>query len=279
MMAHARNSTHKPALLSWRISREWRVPDTGSQGSAQVARRKDHLQDELAAVARPHGVTNDVGGDLAARCVMGDARRLDEPSKNLEELCSQLLAIGVPLDRVVISISTLHSEHDAVARVWLKGEGITERTYVSPGPDDPRYLNSPLHASFLSREWVELRLADTPDDLFGIVPDLKAQGYTHYICVPIIFANDLTAWANIGRRARMWGFPRATLPSSPRSYRRSRRCSNCGSPGVFGYRAALVCRGRATPSHSRRQRQARPSVHDPLRHAIRRHAQLDPTYD
>jgi adenylate cyclase len=133
--------------------------------------------------------------------LVGDARRTDEPSKNISELCSRLQAIEVPVDRVAVSISTLHSEHDAIGRVWLKGNGITESAYVSPGPDDPRYLNSPFYASFLSREWLELRLAETPDDLFGIVPDLKAQGYTHYICVPITFANDMTAWATLATRA------------------------------------------------------------------------------
>ena len=84
-----------------------------------------------------------------------------------------------------------------------KGRGHYGANLCQPGPGGPRYLNSPLYASFLSREWVELRLADTPDDLFGIVPDLKAQGYTHYICVPIIFANDLTAWATWATRAHV----------------------------------------------------------------------------
>src|SRR5271169_821865 len=133
--------------------------------------------------------------------LLGDARRVDKPSENIAELCGRLLAIEVPIDRFAVSISTLHSEHDAVDRVWLKDESVTEITYVSPGPDDPRYLNSPLYASSLTREWLELRLAETPDNLFGIVPDLKAKGYTHYICVPITFANDNTAWATLATRA------------------------------------------------------------------------------
>jgi adenylate cyclase len=185
------------------VPREWRDSDTGSQGSAQLLDARTISKMNSPQLRDLMGSRTMLEVISLRDWLVGDARRLDEPSKNLEELCSRLLAMGVPLDRVVISISTLHSEHDAVGRVWLKGEGITERTYVSPGPDDPRYLKSPLHASFLSREWVELRLADTPDDLFGIVPDLKAQGYTHYICVPIIFANDLTAWATWATRAHV----------------------------------------------------------------------------
>src|SRR6516225_3871935 len=42
--------------------------------------------------------------------LLGDARRADDPSKNLNELCERLLKMGVPIDRVAISISTLHAE-------------------------------------------------------------------------------------------------------------------------------------------------------------------------
>jgi len=133
--------------------------------------------------------------------LLGDARRTDLPSKNITEMCERLLAIGIPIDRVAISTSTLHAEHDAIGRIWLKDEGVRESVYVSPGPDDPMYLRSPYYASLVSREWVEMRLAETPDDRFGIVPDLKEQGYTHYICVPITFENDMTAWATLATKA------------------------------------------------------------------------------
>ncbi|MFI5016239.1 MAG: adenylate/guanylate cyclase domain-containing protein [Hyphomicrobiales bacterium] len=133
--------------------------------------------------------------------LLGDARRSDDPSKNVTELCNRLLAMGVPIDRVAISISTLHAEHDAVGRIWLKDGGVKESVYVSPGPDDPSFLRSPYYAALSTKEWVEMRLAETPDDRFGIVPDLKAQGYTHYICVPITFVNGMTAWATMSTRA------------------------------------------------------------------------------
>ena len=112
-----------------------------------------------------------------------------------------MLALGLPIERVAVSISTLHAEHDAVGRIWLKDGGVEERVYVSPGPDDPTFLRSPYYAALTSREWVEIRLAETPDDRFGIVPDLKAEGYTHYICAPITFANEMTAWITLTTRA------------------------------------------------------------------------------
>ncbi|MGC1575589.1 MAG: adenylate/guanylate cyclase domain-containing protein [Beijerinckiaceae bacterium] len=130
-----------------------------------------------------------------------EARRAEDPSKSLTELSNRLLALGVPIERVALSISTLHAEHDAVGRIWLKDGGVKESVYVSPGPDDPTFLRSPYYAALTSREWVEMRLAETPDDRFGIVPDLKAEGYTHYICAPITFANEMTAWVTLATRA------------------------------------------------------------------------------
>jgi adenylate cyclase len=89
-----------------------------------------------------------------------------------------------------------------VGRLWTSDGGVKESVYVSPGPDDPTYLRSPFYAALTSREWVELKLAETPDDRFGVVPDLKEQGYTHYICMPITFANDMTAWMTVATRAK-----------------------------------------------------------------------------
>jgi adenylate cyclase len=133
--------------------------------------------------------------------LLGEGRRAEDPTKNLKEMCAHLLDMGVPIERVAISISTLHAEHDAVGRIWTKDAGVKESVYVSPGPEDPIFLQSPYYAAMTSGEWVELWLPETPDDRFGIVPDLKAEGYTHYICAPINFANGMTAWATFATRA------------------------------------------------------------------------------
>ena len=134
--------------------------------------------------------------------LLGDARSVPDPTRNVSELCDRLLAIGVPIDRVAISTSTLHAEHDAVGRIWTRDGGVKENVYVSPGPDDPEFLRSPYYAALSSKSWVELRLAETPDDRFGIVPDLKAAGYTHYLCAPITFVNAMTAWMTLATRAK-----------------------------------------------------------------------------
>src|SRR4029450_3279402 len=51
------------------------------------------------------------------------------------------------------------------------------------------YRESPFAHVQRTREWLLLDLAQTPDDRFNIIPDLKAAGYRHYLVVPIFFTN------------------------------------------------------------------------------------------
>ena len=130
------------------------------------------------------------------------ARSTDIPSELIDQLCDRLVAMGVPLDRYGSVAQTLDAEHDAISRLWIRGQGVTERTYVRAGSsdDDPRYLTSPFHAAAESRRWVEFRLAETDDSAFGIVAELRADGYAHYVCVPIFLMNGANGWVTFATK-------------------------------------------------------------------------------
>ena len=57
-----------------------------------------------------------------------------------------------------------------------------------PGPDRI-YKESPFAHVHRTWEWLLLDLSQTPDDRFGIISDLKAAGYRHYLVVPIFVTN------------------------------------------------------------------------------------------
>src|SRR3954464_12669726 len=58
------------------------------------------------------------------------------------------------------------------------------------GPERDRlYGESPFAHVHHTREWLLLDLSQTPDSRFGIIPDLKAAGYRHYLVVPIFLTN------------------------------------------------------------------------------------------
>ena len=115
------------------------------------------------------------------------------------ELCDRLIGIGLPLDRYGSSTEVLDAEHDAVARLWLRGEGVTERTYVRDG-QDLTYKTSPFFEAAETGRPVELWLPSTDNSRFGIVAELKADGFIHYICMPIFLMNGGHGWVTFATR-------------------------------------------------------------------------------
>jgi adenylate cyclase len=139
-----------------------------------------------------------VGGDstllskaLAIRdWLLSEAAQLADPGEISPGLAARLNALGIPIDRIMSAIDLLHSEYSGIGRVWTKEEGTTSR-FFPHSPDGNRvvYNKSPFAHVHRTREWLLLDLAQTPDDRFNIIPDLKAAGYRHYLVVPIFFTN------------------------------------------------------------------------------------------
>ncbi|KAB2851655.1 MAG: adenylate/guanylate cyclase domain-containing protein [Hyphomicrobiaceae bacterium] len=139
----------------------------------------------LAKAELPHHRLN-AGIDLRA-WLLGEARHFHDFGRVLEGFCERALAAGVPLDRAAATVRTLHAELAGAARIWEPGKAVEARSFDYTPHSEAAYKNSPIAHAHAKREWVELRLEETPDDAFGIVPDLKAAGFTHYFCVPVVF--------------------------------------------------------------------------------------------
>jgi adenylate cyclase len=124
--------------------------------------------------------------------LLTEARQSRDPGLILAGLSERLNFAGVPVDRSSIAMETLHAEHAAFARTWLKDDGgVTAEAFAyQRGRDEnEKYLSSPFFVVHQTREHLLLDLAQTPDDAYGIVPGLKAAGFLHYLCFPIFFAN------------------------------------------------------------------------------------------
>jgi adenylate cyclase len=122
--------------------------------------------------------------------LLSEAAQLADPGQISPGLAARLNALGIPIDRIMSAIDLLHSEYSGVGRVWTKEEGSTSR-FFPHSPDGVRvvYNKSPFAHVHRTRDWLLLDLAQTPDDRFNIIPDLKAAGYRHYLVVPIFFTN------------------------------------------------------------------------------------------
>lgn len=121
--------------------------------------------------------------------LLSEARHSRDAVEILRGLCERLNAAGVPVDRASLTVATLHAQHAALGHTWVKGGEVSHHAF----PYDPRardsYTRSPFFHVHETRQSLALWLPDTPDERFGIVPELKMMGYVHYLCFPIFFAN------------------------------------------------------------------------------------------
>jgi adenylate cyclase len=121
--------------------------------------------------------------------LLTEAAQLADPGQISPGLAERMIALGVPIDRIMSVIDLLHSQYAGVGRIWTKEEGTTSRLFPHGPTRDRVYTESPFAHVHRTREWLLLDLAQTPDSQFNIIPDLKAAGYRHYLVVPIFFTN------------------------------------------------------------------------------------------
>ncbi len=110
-----------------------------------------------------------------------------EPARIFDGLCQRLHNAGVPVDRSMYSAETLHAEQTGYGRVWRPGEQSIYIPFLYGSRTDELYLNSPFAWVHEHRRCLSIRIAEASDDCFGIIPDLRKEGFTHYLCLPLFF--------------------------------------------------------------------------------------------
>jgi adenylate cyclase len=171
------------------------------------------VQDGPEACAWP---TADAGGEevealdpaliepgLAVRdWLLAEGARQSEWSVLLSGLAERLKGLGVPLDRITTAIDALHSEYSGIGRIWTEEEGYAFRLFPHGRDTDEVYARSPFAEVHRTGRWLLLDLAATPDDAYGIVPDLKKAGYAEYLVVPICFTSGSQNGVSFATRTR-----------------------------------------------------------------------------
>lgn len=132
---------------------------------------------------RPQGGTpDDVRAWLAS-----SARRIENTVELVDELCWRLVAAGVPLMRITVSLPTLHPQFLNNGYRWSRATGRCEEMLVGHGiRDSAMFLNSPMHRVFIHGETVRRRLTGKRALLdFPILEELAREGITDYIALPV----------------------------------------------------------------------------------------------
>ena len=114
------------------------------------------------------------------------ARSAPSPPQMMAETCERLVAAGLPLWRVGVFVRTLHPDIIGRNFIWRPGAEIAVGSVSYDMLDSPEYQNSPLAIVF--NEGREVRaLLDGPDSRrFPFFDDMRAEGVTDYIALPIL---------------------------------------------------------------------------------------------
>jgi len=112
----------------------------------------------------------------------------------------RLAALGVPLSRLNISVRVLSATEIVRSYLWRPGEPVATRSLLWGGRDREMYENSPFKTANETGAWVDLVIADVEDSRYGIVPDLRAEGVTHYLVAPLELSNGERSGVTFGTR-------------------------------------------------------------------------------
>ena len=139
------------------------------------------------------GGQSNIGGPVVD-WLLREAGFVDTPEDFTRALAGQLVANGIAISRMSVMVWSLHPLIAGKNYIWTKGED--EIKSYAPSYeiyDHPAFLNSPL--DFVSRGLggVRHKLSDpSSEDRFSILKDLRAQGATDYVAMPLTFSNGQT---------------------------------------------------------------------------------------
>ena len=114
------------------------------------------------------------------------------PVSLLSGTCERLVAAGLPLWRVGAFVKTLHPDAFGRSFIWRQGAEIVINTADFDFPDSPQFTQSPLALLFGSGQEVRYRLDDPATRRFPFFDDMRAEGVTDYVALPLLFTDGTT---------------------------------------------------------------------------------------
>jgi adenylate cyclase len=115
------------------------------------------------------------------------ARPAASPTRMMSETCGRMVAAGLPLWRVGIFIRTLHPDIFGQNFIWRLGAGVELGSVDFNIVDAPEFKASPLAIVFLQGLEVRARVGDPESSRFPIIEDMRAEGVTDYVALPLLF--------------------------------------------------------------------------------------------
>lgn len=135
-----------------------------------------------------------VEGSISAPLVdwlLRQAPFLATPEEFTTALADQLLVNGIAVSRISVMMWSLHPSIAGQHYIWHKGQD--ELTTMQPSYeifDHPAFVNSPLYHVSQGRGGVRQKIGvDYEDNSFPIIEDLRKEGATDYVAMPLFFSD------------------------------------------------------------------------------------------
>ncbi len=114
------------------------------------------------------------------------------PMAVLDRMNPSLLEAGIPVDRVVALVRTLHPHVVGRRFTWEPGEKtkVAEATWAMV--TSPMFVNSPFNKVTQTRQELRVRLEGTDAGGFDDLKELEAKGFTDYVAMPMLFMSGTT---------------------------------------------------------------------------------------
>jgi len=114
-------------------------------------------------------------------------RSAASPIRFMAECCERMVAAGLPLWRIGVFVRTQHPEIYGRNFIWKPGSEVETGTVDYHILESPDFHTSPLKIVFQQGLEVRVRTDDLRTGRFPIVDELRAEGVTDYIALPLPF--------------------------------------------------------------------------------------------
>ena len=130
--------------------------------------------------------------------LLREGRFLPDNDALLGQFCDRVAAAGMPLDRASLHQRGLHARYRGVSRIWRPRVPV-EVHYLDHGIEKTAtYLESPVRAVVEGSARLEWRLDQGGALPYAILEELREEGFTHYVIVPLVYASGAVnafSWA------------------------------------------------------------------------------------
>jgi adenylate cyclase len=126
------------------------------------------------------------------------ARSAPTPVALMAQTCERLAESGVPLSRAAGFVRTLHPDMYGRSFIWRPGAEVVVNSADFDIEESPEFKRSPISVVFYSGKELRYRMDDPESRRFPFLDDMRAEGITDYIVLPLLFTDGsvhVSSWS------------------------------------------------------------------------------------